>query len=635
MRWTRPSRNGRGARTRRGSRGGWETLGLGLLRHEVLEQRTPLAANVVLSLTDDVVAGVARSFYSPGSQVTYTLTVENLGDQTANDVQLSTTLDSDITKASWNAAYTGVGNALPLGTGDISLKLSLPALAKATFTIVGTVRPEATGDLETSAKIVVDSKTTTTTDVDAFVPRWIVASDDAGVTSTSAVRLLDPQTGGEIARVNAFEPTLRTGVRTAVGDLDADGKDEVVAVAGYAHAADVVILRAVQAGGAWRLEKAATVAAVFGSAYRRGLNVAVGNFAGDGRNDIAVGQASGPGGVKILESGPGLAFAAARSFIPVAGNRFGVTLAAGDFGTFPASGPTDPTRPDGRDELVVVAATASGSVARIHNVAAPSAPVLDTVRPFAADASLRGGATVTTARVNKDTISDLIFAQGRGGQSLLQVFDGTIDATKANAVIAAVTAFPAAARPNAPVVVAAIDTDGDGRANRLDAVQAGAGRADLQRFAVTDAAVGAAISLTPVPNAMVAAMAVRQLSASLPRPNDDVVSTASGLKFRDLEIGTGAKPSSPDALVIVKYEGRLLNGTVFETGTIRDPLDPNKGSPLSNYIGGWKEGIRTMRVGGRRQLIIPPGLAYGAAGSPPKIPGDATLVFTVELISTT
>jgi FKBP-type peptidyl-prolyl cis-trans isomerase FklB len=106
-----------------------------------------------------------------------------------------------------------------------------------------------------------------------------------------------------------------------------------------------------------------------------------------------------------------------------------------------------------------------------------------------------------------------------------------------------------------------------------------------------------------------------------------LVTTATGLQYRDLVPGDGDQPSSATATVQVNYEGRLLDGTVF---------DANDGISfaLNQVIAGWTEGLGSMRVGGRRQLIIPADLAYGSAGRP-GIPPNSTLVFDVELLSTT
>lgn len=108
------------------------------------------------------------------------------------------------------------------------------------------------------------------------------------------------------------------------------------------------------------------------------------------------------------------------------------------------------------------------------------------------------------------------------------------------------------------------------------------------------------------------------------------ITTESGLKYIDLEVGTGASPQ-PGNTVVVHYTGTLEDGTKFDSS--RD-----RGQPFSFKIGvgqvikGWDEGVSTMKVGGRRQLIIPADLGYGARGAGGVIPPNATLVFDVELI---
>ena len=109
-----------------------------------------------------------------------------------------------------------------------------------------------------------------------------------------------------------------------------------------------------------------------------------------------------------------------------------------------------------------------------------------------------------------------------------------------------------------------------------------------------------------------------------------MVATSSGLKYKDEVIGSGPSPS-PGQTVTVHYTGMLENGTKFESSVDRN-------QPLTFQIGrggvikGWDEGIMTMKVGGKRRLVIPSTLAYGAAGRPPTIPPNATLVFDVELL---
>lgn len=113
----------------------------------------------------------------------------------------------------------------------------------------------------------------------------------------------------------------------------------------------------------------------------------------------------------------------------------------------------------------------------------------------------------------------------------------------------------------------------------------------------------------------------------------ETVTTASGLQYRDVLIGTGRSPYNADD-VAVHYQGRLENGALFVNTYGSDPFTFVLGS--SDIIAGLEEGVRTMRVGGKRRLIIPPHLAYGSEGSPQYgIPADATLVYDVELVEVT
>jgi peptidylprolyl isomerase len=119
-----------------------------------------------------------------------------------------------------------------------------------------------------------------------------------------------------------------------------------------------------------------------------------------------------------------------------------------------------------------------------------------------------------------------------------------------------------------------------------------------------------------------------------PKGRGNEIKTPSGLKYVDEAVGSGDSPS-PGKDVIVNYTGMLEDGTKFDSS-----VDPSFGhvQPFNFKIGmggvikGWDEGVMSMKVGGKRRLIIPSELGYGAAGSPPKIPPNSTLIFDVELL---
>jgi FKBP-type peptidyl-prolyl cis-trans isomerase len=126
----------------------------------------------------------------------------------------------------------------------------------------------------------------------------------------------------------------------------------------------------------------------------------------------------------------------------------------------------------------------------------------------------------------------------------------------------------------------------------------------------------------------VAASAVAYVIASR-RSQAAEVTTESGLKYTDLKVGDGASPRLGQT-VRVNYTGWLASGREFDSSyKTGHPAEFALGPGL---IPGWNEALQTMKVGGKRRLIVPPALAYGPQGRPPNIPPNATLTFEIELL---
>jgi peptidylprolyl isomerase len=135
--------------------------------------------------------------------------------------------------------------------------------------------------------------------------------------------------------------------------------------------------------------------------------------------------------------------------------------------------------------------------------------------------------------------------------------------------------------------------------------------------------------------ALAGVFATSALTPATAQQTGTTVTTPSGLKIIDTKVGTGDTPKTGQ-ICVMHYTGWLYKdgakGAKFDSSVDRgEPFEFNIGA--GEVIGGWDEGVASMKVGGKRTLIIPPELGYGARGAGGLIPPNATLMFDVELLA--
>ncbi|MFH1893140.1 MAG: FKBP-type peptidyl-prolyl cis-trans isomerase [Candidatus Zixiibacteriota bacterium] len=141
---------------------------------------------------------------------------------------------------------------------------------------------------------------------------------------------------------------------------------------------------------------------------------------------------------------------------------------------------------------------------------------------------------------------------------------------------------------------------------------------------------GGAAYVSPEPEKPAVPFEAARPAGNITYSTGDTVTTESGLKYVDVVVGPGLSPEKGQTC-IMHYTGWLTDGTKFDSSRDREqPFEFPIG--FGRVIRGWEEGIASMKVGGRRMLIIPSNLGYGSQGAPPAIPPNATIIFDVALL---
>jgi hypothetical protein len=301
----------------------------------------------------------------------------------------------------------------------------------------------------------------------------IVIGPDKSISNRPVVSIVNAINGAIVGQFLAYEATYTGGVRIATGDLTGDGVPEIVTAPGRNH---TPLVRVFDQSGVLLSEFLA-----FDGSFLGGVDVAVGDVDGDGRNDIIAGQSFGASAVRVFRnvaSAP-LTFQQYQSEFYPFGAAFigGVVVAAADMGTFANGAVVNPSIPDGRSEIIVGNEAGMRSTVVVVDYSGPTAAQVRTYLPL--DNLFRGGVSIDAARVNADAIPDLIVGAGNQGGSKVEVIDGLTAS-----VITSFVAFSSAETSSfqAPLRVAAIDRDLDGIAESIAVVQGSDGSTRLIRF---------------------------------------------------------------------------------------------------------------------------------------------------------